>query len=115
VALDDCALRVRATVVSTPTRSRAIVDAGSKTLSSDGPGDSYGLVVEYPDAVVHGLSEEHGHVDVSRCAAPPALGDVVTIVPNHACATMNLHDEVALHRGGRDVRIVCVAARGAVR
>jgi D-serine deaminase-like pyridoxal phosphate-dependent protein len=114
--LADCAVRVRATVVSTPTASRAILDAGSKTLSSDGAGDgAYGLIVEHPDAVLHELSEEHGHVDVSRCDPRPALGDVVTIVPNHACAAMNLHDAVALHRGGRDVRIARVAARGAVR
>ena len=35
VPLDDCALRVVATVVSRPTRERAIIDAGSKTLTSD--------------------------------------------------------------------------------
>jgi D-serine deaminase-like pyridoxal phosphate-dependent protein len=117
--VDDCALRVRSTVVSTPTSSRAILDAGSKTLSSDrgpeGSVDTCGLIVEYPDAVIHELSEEHGHVDVSACERPPKLGETVTIVPNHACATVNMHDEVALHRGGREVRIVPVAGRGLVR
>ena len=34
-ALDDCALTVVATVVSVPAPDRAVVDAGSKTLSSD--------------------------------------------------------------------------------
>jgi len=116
VHLDDCALRVRTTVVSTPTRSRAIVDAGSKTLAGDGAADgNYGLIVEHPDAVIYELSEEHGHIDVSQCNPPPALGEVVTIVPNHACATVNLHDAVALHRGADDVRFARVAARGAVR
>ena len=37
VPLEDCALRVVATVVSRPTRERAIIDAGSKTLTI-GPG-----------------------------------------------------------------------------
>jgi D-serine deaminase-like pyridoxal phosphate-dependent protein len=119
MALEDCALRVRATVVSTPTDSRVILDAGSKTLSSDraldAVGDTYGLIVEYPGAVIYDLSEEHGHVDISACDRSPALGQAVTIVPNHACATVNLHDEIALHRGGRDVRIARVAGRGLIR
>jgi D-serine deaminase-like pyridoxal phosphate-dependent protein len=119
ISVEECALRVRSTVASRPTRSRAILDAGSKTLSSDrgpeGRAETYGLIVEYPDAVIEGLSEEHGHVDVSACERPPALGETVTIIPNHACATVNLHDEIALHRGGRDVRIVPVAGRGLVR
>jgi D-serine deaminase-like pyridoxal phosphate-dependent protein len=117
--LDDCALRVVATVVSRPTPDRAILDAGSKTLTSDvlpglEPG-TYGLVVEYPEAVVRSLSEEHGTVDLSACERRPEIGEVVTIVPNHACGTVNMHDELALHRGGTDVEVVAVAARGLVR
>ena len=117
--LADCALRVRAMVVSRPTADRAILDAGSKTLSNDplGPGlqESFGLVVEYPDARIHTLSEEHGHLDLTASARRPEIGEVVTIVPNHACGAVNLHDEVALHRAGRDVEIEAVAARGRVR
>ena len=42
--LDDCAMRVLATVVSRPTDGRAILDTGSKTLSSDTVGlDGFGL------------------------------------------------------------------------
>jgi D-serine deaminase-like pyridoxal phosphate-dependent protein len=118
-ALEDCAIRVRATVASRPTRDRAILDAGSKTLTSDlgldVHGLTYGLIVEYPEAVIYALSEEHGHVDVARCARSPSIGETVTIVPNHACGTVNLHAEVALHRGGRDVRIVPIAGRGCIR
>jgi D-serine deaminase-like pyridoxal phosphate-dependent protein len=117
--LDDCALRVRATVVSTPTRKRAIVDAGSKTLTSDlgldVHGTTYGAIVEYPDAVIYALSEEHGHVDVGGCPRPPEIGETVTIVPNHACGTVNLHSQVALHRRGRGVNVVSVSGRGLIR
>jgi D-serine deaminase-like pyridoxal phosphate-dependent protein len=119
VPLEDCALRIVATVVSRPTPERAILDAGSKTLTSDplpGMADgAYGLVVEYPDAVLYGLSEEHGHLDLSACERRPAIGDVVTIVPNHACGTVNMHDEIALHRGGGEIEIVRVEGRGLVR
>ncbi len=119
VPLEDCALRVRATVVSRPTGDRAILDAGSKTLTSDrvaGADDgAFGLIVEYPDARIYALSEEHGHVDVGSCPRPPEIGETVTIVPNHACGTTNLHNEVVVHRGGEVVGTWPVAARGRVR
>jgi D-serine deaminase-like pyridoxal phosphate-dependent protein len=117
VPLEDCALRVIATVVSRPTPGRAILDAGSKTLTSDLAigATGYGLLVEHPDAEVYKLNEEHGMVDVSRCSRPPDVGDRVTIVPNHACTAANLHDEVVLHRGGEIVATLRTAARGLVR
>jgi D-serine deaminase-like pyridoxal phosphate-dependent protein len=117
VPLEDCALRVRATVVSRPTRERAILDAGSKTLTSDLAvgATGFGLVVEHPEATIYNLNEEHGYVDVSDCAAPPEVGDVVTIVPNHACGTVNMHDEMLVHRSGEQLETWPVAARGKVR
>jgi D-serine deaminase-like pyridoxal phosphate-dependent protein len=118
--LEDCALRVVATVVSRPTAERAIVDAGSKTLTSDPlpgipDGTGHGLVVEYPDAALERLSEEHGNLDLTACSARPEVGEVVTIVPNHACGVVNLHDEAALHRSRAEVTVVPIPARGLVR
>ena len=110
-------MRILATVVSAPTRDRAILDAGSKTLTYD-PAEGasgYGLLVEYPEAEVFRLNEEHGYVDVSHCDPPPGVGETVTIVPNHACGTTNMHDEVVVHRGGEVVATWRVAARGKVR
>jgi D-serine deaminase-like pyridoxal phosphate-dependent protein len=117
VPLEDCALRVVATVVSRPTRERAIIDAGSKTLTSDQAigATGHGLLVEFPEAEVYALNEEHGYVDVSRCEPPPEIGDRVTIVPNHACTTANMHDEIVMHRGGEVVQTLPTAARGKVR
>jgi D-serine deaminase-like pyridoxal phosphate-dependent protein len=116
VPLEDCALRVVATVVSRPTRERAILDAGSKTLTSDlAVATGYGFVVEHPEAEVYKLNEEHGLVDVSKCARQPEVGERVTIVPNHACGTVNMHDEVVMHRGGEIVTTYRIAARGKVR
>ena len=117
--LDECAMRVRTTIVSRPTSDRAIIDAGSKTLTTDrlveGAGTGYGLILEHPEADIYDLSEEHGHVDLSRCLVRPEIGDVVTLVPNHACGATNLHDEVALYRGDEVVEIAKVSARGRVR
>ena len=48
---DDCALDVLTTVISRPTETRAVLDAGSKALSSDMGGlEGHGYIREYPDA-----------------------------------------------------------------
>jgi D-serine deaminase-like pyridoxal phosphate-dependent protein len=104
--LEECALTILATVVSRPTNQRAVIDAGSKTLSNDllpqGQGDGYGLLPDYPDATIVRLSEEHGVVDLERSANKPEIGERVRIIPNHACAVTNLHDQIYLYRD-RDV------------
>jgi D-serine deaminase-like pyridoxal phosphate-dependent protein len=112
----DCAMRVRATVVSRPTPDRAILDCGTKVLTSDQyTVKGFGHVMEYPEAVITTLSEEHGVVDVSGCAAPPAVGDVVEVVPNHCCVVSNMVDEVYGVRGATVEAEWKVAARGAIR
>ena len=117
--LEDCALLVHATVVSRPTATRAILDCGSKTLSSDliprGASAGYGLLIDYPDAVIDRLSEEHGMVDLSGSEARPALGERVRILPNHVCVVTNLHDNVVVSRDGLVEGIWPVAARGLTR
>ena len=116
---DDCALTLHVTVVSRPTPERAIIDAGSKSLTSDlSPGGApagHGRVLGYEDAVIDRLSEEHGMIDLSRCARRPALGERLRIVPNHVCPVSNLHDEVALARGGMVEEMARVVARGRTR
>jgi len=112
---DQCALTVLATVVSRPTDGRAIIDAGTKTLTSDLLGlQGHGYVVDFPEARIVGLSEEHGTLDVSACATKPKIGDVIRIIPNHCCPVSNLFDTVTLVRGDEVVETVPVAARGRV-
>jgi D-serine deaminase-like pyridoxal phosphate-dependent protein len=117
---DECAMRVHMTVVSRPTKDRAILDGGSKTLTNDPAGSGqtgYGRIVEYPEAVIARQSEEHGHVDLSACPPDrrPEIGERVTVIPNHACATTNLHDEVVGVRHGKVEVIWPVLARGKIR
>jgi D-serine deaminase-like pyridoxal phosphate-dependent protein len=112
----DCALTIIATVVSRPTGDRAIIDAGSKTLSSDLMGFSdHGHIVEYPLASLAKLSEEHGHIDLGRSPDKPKIGDRLTIIPNHACVVSNLFDEVQAVSGRHFVKTLKVDARGRVR
>jgi D-serine deaminase-like pyridoxal phosphate-dependent protein len=74
--VEQCALRLLTTVVS-----RAVLDAGSKSLSAvvtqDEGRASMGYIVEYPRAHLTGASEEHGSVDVSACEPPPQIGECV--------------------------------------
>jgi len=112
---NDCALTVLATVVSRPTEDRAIIDAGSKALTSDTLGmEGFGLIEAYPDAEIVGLSEEHGTIDLSKCTTKPQIGDTVRIIPNHACVVSNLFDTVTLISGDDVVETVAVGARGRV-
>lgn len=115
-SLDDCAMHILATVVSRPTADRAILDAGSKALTSDLLGFSdYGMIIEYPDAVISGLSEEHGTVDLSKVdGRRPEIGEKVRIIPNHTCVVSNLFDFMTFHRDGIVTRVEEVAARGLV-
>jgi D-serine deaminase-like pyridoxal phosphate-dependent protein len=113
---DDCAMHVRTTVVSRPTADRAVVDAGSKVLTREQYYvRDFGHVVEYPQAVVVNLSEEHGVIDLSACRKKPEVGEVVNIVPNHCCVVSNMVDEVVGLREGAVELVWPVAARGKVR
>jgi D-serine deaminase-like pyridoxal phosphate-dependent protein len=113
---DDCAMRVRATVVSRPTDNRCIIDAGTKVLTSDQYYvKGYGHLLEYPDAAIPSLSEEHGVIDISKCKDKPSVGDVVHVVPNHCCVVSNMVDKVYGVRGGKVEVVWPVAARGTVQ
>lgn len=111
----DCALTVLTTVVSRPTEARAMLDAGSKTLTSDLLGmEGYGSVRGSPEAVVYALSEEHGFLDVSKLANKPKVGARLHIVPNHVCPVTNLFDRVIIARGAKVLGSAKVDARGTV-
>jgi D-serine deaminase-like pyridoxal phosphate-dependent protein len=113
--VDDCALTVLTTVVSRPVPGRAIVDAGSKALTSDLLGlAGHGIVMEAPSVFVSGLSEEHGHLDCSADPGALSVGDRIRILPNHACVVSNLFDVVHLVSGDTVVDVLPVAARGRV-
>jgi len=117
--LEDCAVRVVTTVVSTAVPGKAIIDAGSKTFSSDllgsGPKSGYGYVVEAPDAPIIKLNEEHGHLDITKSTHQFRIGEVLTVIPNHVCTCVNMHDEVSVVRNGQVKGAWRVAARGKVR
>jgi len=113
---DECALNIYSRVVSRAAPERGILDAGSKTLTTDTGGlDGHGLILEHPEAKIARFAEEHGFLDLSRSNTRPNVGDVVRIVPNHVCVVVNMMDEVVMVRGDEILGVLPVAARGKLR
>ena len=102
-ALEDCAVTVAATVISTAVPGQAVIDAGTKSLGREpmpeGMGDGFGALLSHPEVVVSRMSEEHGILDLSRTTWRPMVGEVVRVIPNHVCIVVHLND---LMYGARD-------------
>lgn len=112
--LEDCALAVVATVVSTPAPDRAVIDAGSKALSADlrvEGLDGYGIVLGREDLTVARLSEEHAVLTATEQTGLK-IGDRIAMIPAHACTTVNLHPAVLLAAENGDARWLPLDARG---
>ncbi len=113
----DCAVTVLTTVVSTSVPHRAIIDAGSKTLTADtlqsGEREYFGYISDHPELLLEDLSEEHGHLRISD-ESKIKVGDRLRVIPNHVCPCINLHDRVYLISGEQVVDQWKVAARGKV-
>jgi D-serine deaminase-like pyridoxal phosphate-dependent protein len=120
-SFDRCALRVLATVVSHAARDRAVIDAGSKTLTTDRgahgqtTAGGYGAIVGREDIRIERLSEEHGWLRLDPAGSDVEIGDTVEIVPNHACPVANLAHELTVVRGAAVIERWAVAAAGRVR
>jgi D-serine deaminase-like pyridoxal phosphate-dependent protein len=119
--VEQCALRVLATVVSHSARERAVIDAGSKVLSSDrgvhgaATAASHGIVVGQSAVTIAGLSEEHGWLRLDPDGADVVIGEQLEIVPVHSCPVANLADELVVVRRGEVIARWRPAARGCVR
>lgn len=124
ISMQDIALAVVATVVSA-NRDYAIIDAGSKTLTSDlaphsaGGAAAYGLAYAMEAAgaaapfTVARLSEEHGFL--GREGRDIKIGTRVLIFPNHSCPIVNLVDAVTVLDANGGVETWPVNARGTIR
>jgi D-serine deaminase-like pyridoxal phosphate-dependent protein len=115
VSPEDCAAAVIATVISHPREGEVVIDAGSKSLTSDrmivsNSRQSYGCLVSDPSIEVVRLHEEHGVLRTN--GAMLNVGDRVAIRPNHICPVINLHDRVFVFEGDEFVGAWPVDARG---
>ncbi|MGF6174622.1 alanine racemase [Ensifer sp. 4252] len=116
---DDLVLSVVARVVAS-NDSHFIIDAGSKSMSSDRGahgmgGAGFGTVVsaegngETGMWTLERMSEEHGFVPVSGRALP--LGSRVRVFPNHSCASIANFDHFTLRHADGEATTLPVDAR----
>ena len=110
------ALSILSTVLSRPTPTRAVIDAGLKSLSTD---SGMPELKGWPEIAYRPGGDEHGLLtwaDQARSDPLPfTVGERVEIFPSHIDTTINLHDRYYAHRHGRLEAIWPVAARGKVQ
>jgi D-serine deaminase-like pyridoxal phosphate-dependent protein len=103
------ALFVRTTVMSRPTATRAVVDAGLKASSVD---SGMPRVWHRDDLRYLKASDEHGVIEMPSSAL--SLGDALMLIPGHCDPTFNLYDELVCIRGDRVEAVWPISARGAL-
>jgi D-serine deaminase-like pyridoxal phosphate-dependent protein len=91
------AVSVLATVLSRPTRDRAVIDAGNKSMTFE-----YGLplVTGMEGAKVAGLHVEHGVLALDNPRPDLEVGDKIELIPSFDQTTINLYDRVYAVRKG---------------
>ena len=110
-AEEHAAVKIHTTVVTLIAPGKAIVDAGSKTLTSDlSPTPGYGKVLPI-DGTIVGLSEEHGFLEYP-VDTPLKVGDILQIIPSHVCVVMNLADRIVGVSKNADPIEITIDARG---
>jgi len=111
---DGVAIAVAATVVSATVPDQVVINAGAKSLTKDMPAylAGHGFLPDYPEAVLERVSDYHGQLRFPDGARRPGLGDIVAVVPNHACPVIDLYDSFIATRSGEVVGRWRVDARG---
>ncbi|RTL49655.1 MAG: DSD1 family PLP-dependent enzyme [Bradyrhizobiaceae bacterium] len=101
------ALFILTTVISHAAPTRAVCDAGLKSMSLE---SGLPLVFGRDGVTYVKATDEHGQIEI----APPgtiAIGDRLRLVPGHCDPTVNLHDWIVAARSGK-VEAVWRVARG---
>ncbi len=108
----DVAVEILATVIDRPEPGLALIDAGSKTFSSDRtPLNLFGAAADGRDINVVRVNEEHGYLRGSEVDSL-RIGDRIRLVPAHVCTVINLTDSVVVTDGVQAVDTWPVDARG---
>ncbi len=106
------ALSVVATVISKSGRYRAVVDAGTKSLSTD---SGNAELKHHPDLIYRPGGDEHGIIESNHGPLPFEIGDRLELLPSHIDTTVNLHDFYNCHRGRGQLEKHAISARGKVQ
>jgi D-serine deaminase-like pyridoxal phosphate-dependent protein len=108
----ECALTILTTVLSRPTPTRVVCDAGWKSMAR---------VPMLPEPLRVGavksvaLSAEHTTIELAEAAPAPRVGEHVEFVAGYSDATVFLHDDLYGVRGRRLEAIWPILGRGRTR
>lgn len=119
--VDECAAYVKVMVVSTPTPYRAVIDGGVKVFSGDTKTDTpplnmhgYGHILEHDHLIFDHMNEEHGVIISEKIPTGLTVGDILYIIPNHICTTINLCNYVYIKETDGTYSKTAVTCRGMV-
>jgi 3-hydroxy-D-aspartate aldolase len=105
-------LFVWATVMSRPTRDRAVLDVGLKGVATD---CGMPLLDGIANVTYERASDDHGVLKVGDTNHPLAVGDKIKLIPGHCDPTVNLYDWYVGIRNGRVEALWPITARGMLR
>jgi len=106
------ALFVYATLMSHPTKDRAVLDAGLKAFAVD---SGLPTIVGMPDVEYVRAADEHGKLLLYDPARTLKVGQKLRLIPGHCDPTVNLYDWYVGYRGDRVEALWPITARGAGR
>lgn len=106
-------LTLLTTIISRPTKDRAVTNAGMKALSNDEGAIPAPLSVT--GVKVAELHEEHGVLELENPSQDLKVGDKIDLILGHVCTTVNLHDRYFGVRNGKVEVIWEIAGRGKFR
>ncbi|MCA1650231.1 MAG: DSD1 family PLP-dependent enzyme [Acidobacteria bacterium] len=103
------ALSVLTTVISRPSKGRAITDGGHKALSTD---SGLPMLKDTRGVVFQLGGDEHGVLLIKDPTRDFAIGDKVEFIPSHCDTTVNLHNVFWAVRKGLIEGVWPIEARG---
>lgn len=101
-------LFVLSEVMSAPTADRIVVDAGSKSVSTD---SGLPVIPDMADLSVRRIADEHAIIDVPE-GGGPNLGERLMFLPGHCDTTVGLHDWIVGIRNGQVEAVWPLTGRG---
>lgn len=108
----DCALSILTTVSSVPSESRAVLDAGVKSIPTD---QGLPRVKGLEGVEITKLSAEHTHLKLHPNHTPLKIGEKVEVYPSDTDTTIDLHEKFYGVRDGEVEVVWPILARGKSR
>lgn len=115
---DYCAATILSVITSKKGDERVVADAGAKSFTIDRKtkglcaSNGLGRVKQHPQRMIERLSDEHAVIIPGNSLE---IGNLIEIIPNHICPSVNLYDLAYGIRNGIVEKMIPISARGCNR